>query len=130
MEFTWKLYKSRRYIVTAMSLLGFFNAYTTNVSFNVAIVAMTQKVNVVLENGTTIETQEFDWNSKEQGLLLSSIYYGYICTQVLGGILAERFSGHITDFKLSRWILVTVLENSISLLKIYLKEQLKPKICE
>uniref|UniRef100_A0A1B0DR74 Major facilitator superfamily (MFS) profile domain-containing protein n=1 Tax=Phlebotomus papatasi TaxID=29031 RepID=A0A1B0DR74_PHLPP len=95
MEFTWKLYKSRRYIVTAMSLLGFFNAYTTNVSFNVAIVAMTQKVNVVLENGTTIETQEFDWNSKEQGLLLSSIYYGYICTQVLGGILAERFSGHI-----------------------------------
>lgn len=81
-----------------MSLLGFFNAYTINVSFNVAIVAMTQKVNVILENGTTVETQEFDWNSKEQGLVLSSVYYGYMCTQILGGILAERFSGHIVSF--------------------------------
>lgn len=33
---------------------------------------------------------EFDWSSKEQGLLLSSFFYGYIVTQLPGGWLAPR----------------------------------------
>ncbi|XP_055704444.1 vesicular glutamate transporter 1-like [Phlebotomus papatasi] len=95
MKFSWKLWKSRRYIVTVMSLLGFFNVYALRVSLSVAIVAMTQKVNVTLENGTIVEEQEFDWDSKQQGLVLSSFFYGYIWTQLVGGILAARFGGHI-----------------------------------
>lgn len=80
-----------------MSMLGFFNVYTTNLSISVAIVAMTQNVNVILVNGTIVEKQEFDWNSKEQGLILSSVFYGCIWTQLIGGILAARFGGHIVS---------------------------------
>jgi len=32
--------------------------------------------------------KDFEWNSKERGLILSSFFYGYITTQILGGILA------------------------------------------
>ena len=35
----------------------------------------------------------FDWNPQEQGLILGAFYYGYIWTQVPGGILAERYGG-------------------------------------
>lgn len=38
----------------------------------------------------TVQDQEFAWSSKEQGLLLSSFFYGYITTQLLGGWLAPR----------------------------------------
>lgn len=34
---------------------------------------------------------EFDWSPKTQGYVLASFFYGYVLTQVLGGILAERF---------------------------------------
>lgn len=101
MKFSWKLWKSRRYIVTVMSLLGFFNVYALRVSLSVAIVAMTQKVNVTLENGTIVEEQEFDWDSKQQGLVLSSFFYGYIWTQLVGGILAARFGGHIVSYEIN-----------------------------
>nr|CAD7448203.1 unnamed protein product [Timema bartmani] len=37
---------------------------------------------------------EFDWDSKTQGLLLSSFFFGYICTQILGGWLASRVGGN------------------------------------
>lgn len=36
---------------------------------------------------------EFAWNSKEQGLLLSSFFYGYIVTQLPGGWLSPKFGG-------------------------------------
>ncbi|XP_059615153.1 vesicular glutamate transporter 3-like [Phlebotomus argentipes] len=79
-----------------MGLLGFFNVYALRVSFSVAIVAMTRKLNVTTENGTIIEKeQEFDWDSEEQGWILSSFFYGYFCTQLFGGILAARFGGHV-----------------------------------
>ncbi|XP_059615167.1 sialin-like [Phlebotomus argentipes] len=94
-QLSWKFWKSRRYVVAVMGLLGFFNVYALRVSLSVAIVAMTRKHNVTLVNGTIVEEQEFDWNSKEQGLVLSSFFYGYIFTQLFGGILARKFGGHI-----------------------------------
>jgi ACS family sodium-dependent inorganic phosphate cotransporter len=36
------------------------------------------------------QDQDFPWSSKEQGLLLSSFFYGYITTQLLGGWLAPK----------------------------------------
>ena len=35
----------------------------------------------------------FEWNSKEQGLILGSFAIGYILTQYLGGFLADRYGG-------------------------------------
>lgn len=93
-DVTWKFWKTRRYIVVLMAFLGFFNVYGLRVNLSVAIVAMTEKFNVTLENGTVIEDQHFDWDSKQQGLILSSFFYGYIWTQLLGGYLGSKFGGH------------------------------------
>lgn len=43
---------------------------------------MTEIKTVLLPNGTEIFEQEFDWDSKQQGIVLSSFFYGYIVTQV------------------------------------------------
>ena len=36
---------------------------------------------------------EFVWNKDTQGLILGSFYYGYMSTNILGGVLADRFGG-------------------------------------
>ena len=36
---------------------------------------------------------EFYWSSVQQGYILGGFSYGYVCTQILGGILAERYGG-------------------------------------
>ena len=36
---------------------------------------------------------EFYWNSVQQGFVLAGFFYGSICTQLLGGILAELYGG-------------------------------------
>ncbi|CAL8108777.1 unnamed protein product [Orchesella dallaii] len=73
-------YLPRRYGVATLAFLGFCNVYALRVNLSVAIVAMSA-------------TDEFDWDSKTQGLLLSTFFYGYIVTQIPGGWLANRFGG-------------------------------------
>lgn len=56
---------------------------------------MTEMKNVTLLNGTVVQQQDFNWNSKEKGLLLSSFFYGYITTQFIGGYLAAKYGGNV-----------------------------------
>ncbi len=35
----------------------------------------------------------FDWDLSTQGYILASLYYGYVLTQIPGGLLAERYGG-------------------------------------
>ncbi|GAB0099705.1 hypothetical protein DMENIID0001_155920 [Sergentomyia squamirostris] len=93
-KITWMFWKKRRYVVVLMAFLGFFNVYSLRVNLSVAIVAMTEKKNITLENGTVVEHQDFPWTSSEQGLVLSSFFYGYIFTQLIGGYLGSKFGGH------------------------------------
>jgi ACS family sodium-dependent inorganic phosphate cotransporter len=58
---------------------------------------MTEIRNVTLENGTMITQQHFDWNSKQKGYILSAFYYGYLCTQVVGGVIAAKIGGNIVS---------------------------------
>ena len=37
--------------------------------------------------------EEFKWSSTKQGLILSSFFAGYLTTQVVGGVLADKFGG-------------------------------------
>ncbi|XP_071455292.1 sialin-like [Hetaerina americana] len=87
----------RRYLVSLLAFLGFWNVYALRVNLSVAIVAMTtpHSVEVEDENGTLVREvrQDFDWDLPTRGLLLSSFFYGYICTQLLGGWLATRTGG-------------------------------------
>lgn len=39
----------------------------------------------------------FDWNEETQGFVLSSFYYGYAATQILGGFLIQKFG--------AKWVL-------------------------
>ena len=36
---------------------------------------------------------DFTWDSKAQGVILGSFFYGYIVTQIPGGFLATKFGG-------------------------------------
>lgn len=39
---------------------------------------------------------EFDWNEKTQGLILSSFFWGYVITQMPGGMFADKYGGKAT----------------------------------
>lgn len=49
---------------------------------------------MILSNGSEVFEQDFDWNSQQKGLVLSSFFYGYICTQFVGGYLGYHFGGN------------------------------------
>lgn len=86
-------WRRRRYVVVFMAFLGYLVAYTLRTNMNVAIIAMTQKSNVTLSNGTMIVERLYDWSNTEQGYVLSSFFWGYIVTQFPGGFLAIEFGG-------------------------------------
>lgn len=46
-----------------------------------------QWVVVVMRQG------EFNWNENQQGIILAAFFYGYVTTQIPGGMLAQRFGG-------------------------------------
>ena len=57
--------------------------------------------NMNLGNHTTIEMVsekeiKLDWNTDDQGKVLASFFYGYISTQIIGGVYADRFSPKFT----------------------------------
>lgn len=58
---------------------------------------MTENRTITNEDGSPGYKQDFDYDSKQQGLLLSSFFYGYACTQFIGGIVAARYGGHIVS---------------------------------
>lgn len=95
---SWKFWRKRRYVVVFLSFLGFFNVYSLRVNLSVAIVAMTENRTMFNETSGTYDTvQDFPWDSKEKGLILSSFFYGYILTQLLGGFIGAKIGGNIVS---------------------------------
>lgn len=45
------------------------------------------------------QEQYFSWDSREQGLILSSFFYGYILTQFAGGYFGSRLGGNWVNIK-------------------------------
>jgi len=43
-----------------------------------------------------LQEMEFDWDEKTQGLVLSSFFWGYVITQMPGGMLADMYGGKAT----------------------------------
>lgn len=92
----WKIWCHRRYVVAVLAFFGFWNVYALRVNLSIAIVAMTSDRHETLDNGTTINIgPEFTWNNTIQGYVLSSFFYGYITTQIIGGYFAAKFGGKI-----------------------------------
>lgn len=94
---TLPLWRKRRYLVVLMSFLGFINIYTLRINLSVGIVAMTENRTIEHSNGSVSYEQYFDWDSKQQGIVLSSFFYGYICTQMIGGYVASRIGGNVVS---------------------------------
>ncbi|CAG9766311.1 unnamed protein product [Ceutorhynchus assimilis] len=93
---SWRFWKQKRYILAFLVFLGYFNIYALRVNMNITIVAMTQNRFTKLENGTVLNIgPEFNWDNKIQGYILSSFFYGYCMTQLLGGILGRKFGGKL-----------------------------------
>ncbi|GBM03528.1 Putative inorganic phosphate cotransporter [Araneus ventricosus] len=105
-----------RYILTLLGFFGFFCVYALRVNLNVAMVAMVQQPRVQdvpnhednvdacpdlvkFPHGRNSSVQsvrstlkgEFDWDSNMQGLVLGSFYFGYVVTQIPGGVAAEKY---------------------------------------
>ena len=38
---------------------------------------------------------EFDWSKEVRGVILSAFFYGYICTQLIGGIISDKWGGKL-----------------------------------
>ncbi|XP_065056209.1 sialin-like isoform X2 [Rhopilema esculentum] len=85
----------KRYLLAILSFLGFLNLYFLRVNLSVALVAMVSNKTITNSSGYVVFTEpaDFSWNTKEQGIILSSFFYGYIITQIPSGYLAARFGG-------------------------------------
>ncbi|XP_044758922.1 putative inorganic phosphate cotransporter isoform X2 [Coccinella septempunctata] len=97
----------QRYILGIMGFFAILNAYTMRVSLSVAITEMVLKHKTDfydpnaciidgIHNSTSFHTVVEDlypWTVKQQGLILSSFYWGYVITHIPGGVIAEKFGG-------------------------------------
>ncbi|MBA0704418.1 hypothetical protein Golax_016674, partial [Gossypium laxum] len=55
-------------------------------------------------------SKEFNWNSATVGLIQSSFFWGYLLTQILGGIWADKIGGKLVlGFGVVWWSVATVL---------------------
>lgn len=81
-----------RYIVVTMGFFGFLINYILRNSINLALVAMVNHTAVNSTDSSNAKDGPFIWDENTVGLILGSFYYGYICTQIVGGRAAELSS--------------------------------------
>jgi ACS family sodium-dependent inorganic phosphate cotransporter len=74
------LFKRKRYLVCLLAFFGLFNIYALRINLSLAIIPM---------------AEHFGWDSKQNGVVLSSFYYGYLVTQVIGGVWARKYGGNL-----------------------------------
>jgi len=88
-------YCPRRFILVGLCFLSTFICYIDRVNMSVAIIPM---------------AEEFKWAQTTKGIVLSSFFYGYLATQVLGGWLADRYGGKVVlGFGVLWWSIFTLL---------------------
>ncbi|XP_076245186.1 putative inorganic phosphate cotransporter [Calliopsis andreniformis] len=77
-----------RHVQIILMALGFLCCYAIRVTTSVTLEAMT--------NATTAnpDYEEFKWNNSVKDTILSSFFWGYVCTQLIGSIIAHRWGAH------------------------------------
>ncbi|XP_071038087.1 putative inorganic phosphate cotransporter isoform X2 [Parasteatoda tepidariorum] len=100
-----------RLVLTLLGFFGYINIYAMRVNLSVAMVAMVRiprsdnrtnetKITcpelILSRNTTTQEDEflpdgEFEWNSNMQGQVVGAYFYGYLLSQIPGGMIAEKY---------------------------------------
>lgn len=101
-----------RYVLAWVGFWGFFLLYAVRVNLSVALVAMLNNTAISQHShvkntssdcpslqpslNSTYDWQqdgEYTWSTELQGVILGAFFYGYILTQVPGGMLADKYGG-------------------------------------
>ncbi len=85
-----KLLGSVRLVIVILMFFAIFHVIWLRFNFSIGIVCMTGTDNNETDPGYT-EGEFNDWSRETIALMLSSFFYGYMCTQVAGGYLADQF---------------------------------------
>lgn len=85
----------KRYLLVGLCAGAMFIAYTDRVNISVAAIQM---------------QADFGWTETTKGIVLSSFFFGYLLTQVLGGWLANRFGGRrVLGLAVISWSILTLV---------------------
>lgn len=85
----------KRWAVVLLCFSAFLLCNMDRVNMSIAILPM---------------SKEFNWNSATVGLIQSSFFWGYLLTQIIGGIWADKFGGKpVLGFGVVWWSVATVL---------------------
>ncbi|KAL0712391.1 hypothetical protein Bca4012_019369 [Brassica carinata] len=90
----WKQFP-RRWVIVLLCFASFLLCNMDRVNMSIAILPM---------------SQQYNWNSATVGLIQSSFFWGYLLTQILGGIWADKFGGKVVlGFGVVWWSIATVM---------------------
>lgn len=85
----------RRYTVVGLFFLSTVICYIDRVNISVGIIPMARELN---------------YDAAAQGMVLSSFFWGYLVSQLIGGWMADRFGGkRVLAFGVASWSLATML---------------------
>ncbi|XP_042516139.1 probable anion transporter 4, chloroplastic isoform X2 [Macadamia integrifolia] len=85
----------KRWVIVLLCFSAFLLCNMDRVNMSIAILPM---------------SQEFNWNSATVGLIQSSFFWGYLLTQIVGGIWADKIGGKLVlGFGVVWWSLATIL---------------------
>ncbi|KAK9300539.1 hypothetical protein QLX08_006866 [Tetragonisca angustula] len=68
--------------------LGFFCCYAIRVTTSVTLEAMTNA------QSANPDFEEFPWDDRIKDIIQSSFFWGYVCTQIIGSIVARNWGAH------------------------------------
>lgn len=90
----WKQFP-KRWVIVLLCFAAFLLCNMDRVNMSIAILPM---------------SQEFNWNSATVGLIQSSFFWGYLLTQIVGGIWADKIGGkQVLGFGVIWWSVATIL---------------------
>ncbi|XP_050696725.1 vesicular glutamate transporter 1-like [Eriocheir sinensis] len=78
---------TKRFTMAILASIGFLISFGIRCNMGVAVVEMTA-------NNTLTGKREIDWSDDIVGVVDSSFFWGYLVTQVPGGLIASRFPAH------------------------------------
>ena len=85
----------KRMTVLILAFIAFVICYLDRVNISIAAISM---------------QKEFDWSNVDKGYVFSFFFWGYLCMQIGGGYLANRFGGKLVlGWAVVFWSIFTIL---------------------